>query len=40
MKFGSKGLFLILDYPEEQPERTSAVLHTLASWRSAYWLMD
>jgi Tetratricopeptide repeat len=30
MNFGSKGLFLILDYPEEQPERTRAVLATLA----------
>ena len=35
MKFGSKGLFLILDYPEEQPERTSAVLHELAELTTA-----
>ena len=35
MKFGSKGLFLILDYPEEQPERTSAVLHKLAELTTA-----
>ena len=35
MKFGSKGLFLILDYPEERPERTSAVLHKLAELTTA-----
>ena len=35
MKFGSKGLFLILDYPEEQPERTRAVLATFAELTTA-----
>jgi tetratricopeptide (TPR) repeat protein len=35
MKFGAKGLFLILDYPEEQPERTSAVLTKLNEFATA-----
>ena len=35
MNFGSKGLFLILDHPEEQPERTRAVLGTLAELTTA-----
>ena len=30
-----KGLFLILDYPEEQPERTAAILKDLAERKSA-----
>ena len=30
-----KGLFLILDYPEEQPERTTAILKELAERRTA-----
>ncbi len=30
-----KGLFLILDYPEEQPERTTAILKELAERKSA-----
>jgi hypothetical protein len=32
---GDKGLFLILDYPEEQPERTSAILRDLAERKTA-----
>jgi hypothetical protein len=32
---GKKGLFLILDYPEEQPERTAAILKELAERRTA-----
>ena len=32
---GAKGLFLILDYPEEQPERTAALLSELAERRTA-----
>jgi tetratricopeptide (TPR) repeat protein len=32
---GEKGLFLILDYPEEQPERTAAILKELAERRTA-----
>jgi hypothetical protein len=30
MQVGPKGLFLVLDYPEEQPERTAALLAKLA----------
>ena len=30
-----KGLFLILDYPEEQPERTTAILKELAERKTA-----
>ena len=32
---GNKGLFLILDYPEEQPARTAAVLKDLAERKTA-----
>jgi tetratricopeptide (TPR) repeat protein len=32
---GAKGLFLILDYPEEQPERTAALLSELAERKTA-----
>jgi tetratricopeptide (TPR) repeat protein len=32
---GEKGLFLILDYPEEQPERTNLVLKELAARKTA-----
>ena len=32
---GDKGLFLILDYPEEQPARTAAILKDLAERKTA-----
>ena len=35
MKVGPKGLFLVLDYPEEQPERTAALLAKLAELKTA-----
>jgi hypothetical protein len=35
MKVGPKGLFLVLDYPEEQPERTAALLAKLAELATA-----
>jgi hypothetical protein len=35
MKVGPKGLFLVLDYPEEQPERTAALLAKLAELTNA-----
>ena len=34
-KVGSKGLFLVLDYPEEQPDRTAALLTKLAELTTA-----
>ncbi|TPQ32481.1 hypothetical protein C2U70_21705 [Bradyrhizobium guangdongense] len=34
-KIGQKGLFLVIDYPEEQPDRTKAILKELAERKTA-----